>query len=97
MPVEFLETLSDKERYALAEDLYEAMMGGNSIGHTSLVVYACEKHNVPALDWDEALEFCKEMEFEIDECPCCGWVSDGNFYDHPEYAEGVCSDCEVEE
>ena len=97
MSVEFLETMSDKECYALAEDLYEAMMGGNSIGNTSLVVYSCKKHNVPALGWDEALEFCKEMSFEIDECPCCALVSEGNFYDHPEYEEGVCSDCEVEE
>ena len=94
MSVEFLETLSDKERYALAEDLHEALMGGNSLGHTSLVVSVCKDHNVPILAWNEALDFCREMDFELDECPCCGWVTEGNFYDHPEYETGVCDNCE---
>lgn len=94
MSVEFLETLSAEARFALAEDLNDAMMGGNSIGHTTLVVLACKDHNVPALDWNQALTFCQEMEFEIDECPCCGWVTEGNYYEHPEFEEGVCDNCE---
>ena len=96
MSAEFLETLSAETRFALAQKLHDALMGGNSIGHTSLVVSVCEDFNVPALDWNEALEFCQELEFEIAECPCCGWVSEGNYYEHPDHEEGVCDNCEEE-
>lgn len=79
------------------EDLCEAMMGGNSLGHAGLVVATCEEHEQPELGWQEALELLQEKDYEIDECPRCGWVSEGNFYEHSEYPEGVCYDCQEKE
>lgn len=76
------------------EDLSEALMGGNSIGHGSLIAYCCEEHGYDLIEWHEALELLQSEGYEIDECPACGWVNDGNYYEHPDYEEGVCSDCE---
>lgn len=74
-------------------ELYDAVIQGNSLGHHSLVVAVCEKHKVPVLSWDEALGILQTDGFEAEECPECGWVTEGNYGTHEDHESGVCSDC----
>lgn len=70
------------------EDLVNAMEGGYSVGHQSLVYAVCEKHNEEELDWNDALALVQEHGAHIEECEECGWVVDDIFDD-----EGRCSHC----
>ena len=70
------------------EDLAEAMEGGNSIGHHSLVVSVCKQHNHEILAWDTALGLLQENDFELEECEECGWVVEDVFDE-----AGRCADC----
>lgn len=74
------------------EDLAEAMEGGNSIGHHSLVELVCKEHNQDTLAWDDALGLLQENGHDLEECSECGWVVD----DVLDY-EGRCSDCSEDE
>ena len=42
----------------------------------------------------DAVLLVQKHGFDCDECPECGWISEGNWYEHPDH-DGVCSDCEV--
>jgi hypothetical protein len=96
-----IEFLSEKQQEQLAQDLSDAMMGGNSIGHSSLLTYVFKDYDITdescQLDWSDSLAFCQSKGHEIEECPCCGWVTEGNFYEHPDYESGVCDNCAEEE
>ena len=63
--------------------LEEVMEGGTSAGHHSLVVAACELHNLPIISWCTALEILCENDSDLQECADCG-----------EVFEGLCTECE---
>ena len=80
------------------DDLAESMIG--SIAMDSVVLpyvnHVAEKYGYVKFDtYEDAIELCNKNHVDVAECPECGWISEGNWYEHPDH-DGVCSDCEVE-
>lgn len=81
------------------DELMEDLNG--SIAMDSVVLnrinLTAKKYDNPEFDtYSDALELIEKHGGECAECPECGWISEGNFYEHPDH-DGVCSDCEVAE
>ena len=88
-----VEDLSKEQLGQLLAQLEDDVMEGNSIGHASLVQITCEDFGVEPIDWNEALCLLQDNDYSVEECPQCGWVSEGNFYQSEDCDEDVCERC----
>ena len=88
-----VEDLSKEQLGQLLAQLEDDVMEGNSLGHASLVQITCEDFGVEPLNWNEALELLQLNGYEVEECPQCGWVTEGNYAYSSECGEYVCNDC----
>ena len=86
--------MNDEYLKYLAESLYGCCAMDSVV--LDIINSIAEDYNQPKFEsYTEALELLQENQIECAECPNCGWISEGNFYEHPDHDDGVCSDCEV--
>jgi len=91
--------LNKEKQHALLDDLAETLVGAMAMDSVvlDLINWIAEKFEITEFEsYSDALDLIQQSNIvECDECPECGWFSEGNFYEHPDH-DGVCSDCEVE-